>query len=618
MLVCVALFTVSTTAFPQYQGNESNIQNIVRRIQSRTETLRNDLRTVSNRGDYGRTQPALVDRSLDEFKLATDQLGQRLGYRRATTADAQLVLDRAAAVDRYFSNGRLSVAANRDWQDISNDLDQLARAYNLERQSSNAQVGTGPALSNAQLRQLLQRLDTNVTNFARMFRLDLNRTNRSGSRDLRDHLRQLESGVLDARTRVNNRQLTSSDVQGLLDHAAYLDRAISDQQFSSQSRDSWNLARTDFDQLASAYNLSWNGPSNIPSGNVGMGRGLTGTYRLNSSRSDDARTMAEQATRNLPATDRQRVYDSLIRRLEPPDTLAIDQNGNTVSIASSRAPQINFVADGREQVETTPSGRTIRVRASLVGNQLSITRSGERADDFGVTFERGGYNQPLIVTRSIYSDRITQPVVVRTTYDKTSDVAQLNLYESNPNASGNVGSNGSFVIPSGTQVVAVLNTDLSTGVARENDRFSMTVRSPGQFEASTIEGYVTNVDRSGRVSGRSAMTLNFDTIRLRNGSSYRFAGILDSVRTPNGDVVRVDNEGAVRDDESQTNKTITRTTIGTAVGAIIGAIAGGGKGAAIGAVIGAGAGAGSVYVQGRNDLQLPVGTEVTIRVTGRP
>ena len=74
----------------------------------------------------------------------------------------------------------------------------------------------------------------------------------------------------------------------------------------------------------------------------------------------------------------------------------------------------------------------------------------------------------------------------------------------------------------------------------------------------------------------------------------------------------VDTEGTVRD-SSQTKQTETRAAIGTAVGAIIGAIAGGGKGAAIGAIIGAGGGAGSVYVQGRNDLELGRGTELTIR-----
>jgi len=52
------------------------------------------------------------------------------------------------------------------------------------------------------------------------------------------------------------------------------------------------------------------------------------------------------------------------------------------------------------------------------------------------------------------------------------------------------------------------------------------------------------------------------------------------------------------------------------VGAIIGAIAGGGKGAAIGAIVGAGGGAGSVYVQGRDDLELGRGTELVVRATG--
>lgn len=221
------------------------------------------------------------------------------------------------------------------------------------------------------------------------------------------------------------------------------------------------------------------------------------------------------------------------------------------------------------------------------------------------------------MTRTLYNDRVSQPVTVRTYYDRTSDVAQLNIYDTNREDS-NVGGDvaGNFIIPDGTQVVAVLNSDLSTQNVRQGDRFTMTVRSPGQYEGATIEGVVGTVERSGRISGRSQMTLDFDSIRMRDGRTYRFAGILDSVRTPNGDVVRIDNEGAVRD-SNQTTQTVQRTAIGTAVGAIIGAIAGGGKGAAIGAVIGAGAGAGSVYVQGRNDLNLEAGTEVTVRATGR-
>ncbi len=79
--------------------------------------------------------------------------------------------------------------------------------------------------------------------------------------------------------------------------------------------------------------------------------------------------------------------------------------------------------------------------------------------------------------------------------------------------------------------------------------------------------------------------------------------------------MRVDNEGNVERSNSQTRKTEERTAIGTGAGAIIGAIAGGGKGAAIGAILGAGGGAGSVYAQGREKLELPSGTELTIRAS---
>src|SRR5690606_15914447 len=107
---------------------------------------------------------------------------------------------------------------------------------------------------------------------------------------------------------------------------------------------------------------------------------------------------------------------------------------------------------------------------------------------------------------------------------------------------------------------------------------------------------------------------DFETIRLRNGGTYSFAGIVDQVREPDGDTVSVNNEGVIRD-RNQTTQTVTRAGIGAVLGAIIGAIAGGGEGAAIGAGIGAGAGAGSVILQGRDNLELPSGTQFTLTAT---
>lgn len=614
-LVMLVAAGMASVTMAQYGASETTIRDLVRRIQTRTDTLQ---RTVQNASDRSNYRVVDLNRLILDFETATNQFDRRLASRRATAADARSMLDRATQIDNFFLNNRLGSGSQREWQLLRSDLDQLAGYYNI-----NSQWGSGGSsyndynLTDVQMRQLIQRLDVRSATFSRNLRQDLSRlygSDRYSADEARQQLSQFESALVQLRNRVNSRQSTSSDARTLLDRAAFLNTYIADRQLSYQTENNWSTLRLDLDRLASAYNIAWNWQRQ-PGGGSGVRADLTGTFRFNASQGDDARGAVDAATRNLSQAERQRVYDSLLRRLDPPQMLALDRRGNTVTIASSRAPQINFVADGREQVETAPGGGSIRVRANLSGDVLTITRTGERANDFTVTFDPVNRGRQLLVTRTLYSDRLTQPVTVRTYYDRISDVAQLNLYDTNREDSNAGGVNGSFVVPNGTQIVAVLNNDLSTQNIREGERFTMTVRSPGQYDGATIEGSVTNVDRGGRITGRSEMTMDFDTIRLRDGRTYRFAGILETVRTPSGEVVRVDNEGAIRE-RDQTNKTVTRTAIGSAVGAIIGAIAGGGKGAAIGAVIGAGAGAGSVYVQGRNDLDLNAGTEVTIRATG--
>jgi YMGG-like Gly-zipper len=617
----------ATSGLAQFGASNTNARDLVRRIQTRTDSLQRAVQTAADRNNY-RVED--VERMIVDFESELNQLDRRLISRRATSpSDVQPVLDRAAQIDNFFSNNRLGAGSRREWQQIRTDLDQLASLYNVNAPWGGGSVGGGGTgtdnynLSDTQMRQLIDRLNVRSATFSRNLRQDLNRgsyNDRSSADEVRRELTEFETALTQLRNRVNSRRSTSSEARELLEHAGFLNSYIASRQLSSQTENNWNTLRQDLDRLASAFNIAWNW-SNVPTvpggGGYGTGRDLTGTFRLNTSRGDDVRTAVDNATRNLSSAERQRVYDSLLRRLDPPQMLAIDRRGNSVTIASTRAPQINFVADNRENVETTPRGRQVRVRASLSGDTLSITRTGERENDFIVTFDPSNDGRELLVTRTLYTERLNQPVVVRTYYDRTSDVAQLNVYDTNREDTGAVAgaATGDFVVPNGTQIVAVLNNDLSTQNIKEGDRFTMTVRSPGQYDGATIEGSVLNVDRGGRVTGRSQLTMDFDTIRLRDGRSYRFAGILEGVRTAEGEVVKIDNEGAVRESD-QTNKTVTRTAIGTAVGAIIGAIAGGGKGAAIGAVLGAGAGAGSVYVQGRNDLELGAGTEVTVRSTG--
>jgi len=433
--------------------------------------------------------------------------------------------------------------------------------------------------------------------------------------------REFDESVRRLSDRFDARQATSADVQDVLNRAARIDLFLNRHSVDTRSSNQWSLLRADLNQLASTFNVSWprtsrtyprNDNPSPPYDNQQnrFANRLSGTYRVDTSRSDDARSAADRAVRNLAPSERQRVVDAVSRRLEAPAELALDVRGQNVTLASTRAAQISFVADGRERVETNANNRTVRSRATLSGDQLLVSTTGDRGNDFSVTFDSIDNGQRLSVTRRVYVQGLTSPVVVQSVYDKTSDVARFEIY--NPSAYPGPTSNGAFIVPDGTRIVGVLDTDLSTRTAAVGDQFTLRVTDTGEFSGAMIEGHISQIERSGRLTGRSVLTLDFDNIRLRDGRSYNFAGIVDSVRTTSGEVVRVDTEGTVRDD-NQTTKTETRAAIGTAVGAIIGAIAGGGKGAAIGAILGAGGGAGSVYVQGRNDLELNRGTEITIR-----
>ena len=275
---------------------------------------------------------------------------------------------------------------------------------------------------------------------------------------------------------------------------------------------------------------------------------------------------------------------------------------------------MTFEADGRDHREWWSTDRTMNTRATLEGERLVVATTGSRGSDFTVTFDPMANGRGLQMTRTIDDEGLRQPVTVRSAYRRLSDDARWNIEASGSRDPGNItGSTvGNFVVPDGTRFVALLDNALSTTNAREGDVYTMTTRSPSQYEGAVIEGFVSTVTESGRLTGRSGMTLNLRSIRLRSGSSYQFDGVIEDIRTPDGEAVRVDREGAVDSQDSQTQKTVERGAIGAALGAIIGAVAGGGKGAAIGAVIGAGGGAGTVIVEGKDRLDLQRGTELTI------
>jgi len=631
MFVLLALSIVSGLSIQaQQQTNRNNtreVGNMLQRLERSSSRFRNSLNVALVQGSVDQTRPQNdISTFQSGLDLAIEQFRDQFTRRLAVSSDVESILQKASPINSFITQNTLNPRVKNDWTSVRTDLNTLASAYSVSwqwNQLTPMKVNANGSfrLSESELNQLIQRIENGGDTFRvsltdAYFQRPYDQTRSEGS--MNDALRGFKKATNELRIRFDARQLVTDDVRRLLDQATPLDNFMRDNSLTDRAKGDWSTLRADLSVLATAYDVvapRWGNSAISSSGNMSTNR-LTGTFKLDSSRSDKPRDKAQRATQNVRSDERQEVADQILARLESPEMLMLQRRGATMTIASSLAPQSTFEADGRERQEQMSNGRWTKVTATLRGEQLVVSSNGYKENDFNVTFDASENDGSLRVRRQIYSDRLTQPVVVDSVYDRTADVAQWSIDNDSRSVLANArAASGEFIVRDGETLVAVLNNNLTTKLSQQGDLFTMTVRDPSQFEGAVIEGTVGSVDQGGRLTGRSEMSLNFDRIRLRNGQTYKFSGVLGNVRLLNGDTIKVDNEGSAQGG-NQTTQTIQRAGVATAVGVVIGAVVGGGKGAAIGGIIGAAGGASTVFIQGKDNLELPSGTELTIRASG--
>ena len=500
------------------------------------------------------------------------------------------------------------------------------------------------------VRDITRNLNSKIDDFKFSIDNELSRNSisREEETDINNNLRDFETSLDKFEDKFQRRRENADDVRDVLSAAKMVNDFLISKRLAATTERDWASIRTLLERLASNYQVVWNwsdGNQTYPNDNTNSNNypttrsnssnsySLTGTYKLNASRSEDARDIAARAIRDGSVQNNPNAQSDLEDKLQSPEQLTIEVRGSSVTLASSNAPQITFTADGRDRTEKLADGRTLRLRSTLRGQELTIASLGGDTD-YTVIFASIEGGKAMRVTRRVTTDYLRQTVFSESIYEKIDSIAR---FENNPNYNddGNYSSNdsqdnrnnsannypttrtgrtGDFIVPNGTILTGILEKDIATKVSQNNDRFALVVQSPNQYRGAIIEGYISGVNRSGKVSGNSQVTFNFERIRLSNGQTYDFAGFLQSATDENGKAVKIDTEGTAKGD-SQTKETVKRGGIGAGVGAIIGAIAGGGKGAAIGAIIGGSAGAGSVIVQGKDDLQLKAGSSITVQAS---
>lgn len=467
-------------------------------------------------------------------------------------------------------------------------------------------------VNDRKVQNLLSQIENSTDRFRTFVDRDMDNSAQNGTRyeeGVMDYINAFENATDKLSNNFKDRRSTQADLEEVFGRASVINGFVSRNNLSNQTVTQWNQVRTQLNKLGQYYRTSWDWRNprypSVPAYT------LTGTYRLNSARSDDVQLVVERILGGLRINNnnRETYRQSLLNRLTAPEIYAIEQRDPQFTIGSSLWPQVTFNADGRTFTEKGYNGRDFKVTAThSVGSGLTLNYVGDRDNDYYVNFARQTDGM-LRVVRRIYLPERNETITVSSVYDRSSETAQW-TYNTQDYPAWQTGSYA-YVIPNGTQLKAVLNTPISTRSSQNGDRFELQVISPSQYRNAVISGRISNMERSGFVSGQANMNFIFENVRMQNGQSFAFSGIVDQLRLPNGNQIDVDNEGAIKE-RDQMRSTITRAGIGAAIGAVIGAVSAGPKGAGIGALIGAGAGVGSILIQGKDDVELVQGTEFII------
>ena len=177
-----------------------------------------------------------------------------------------------------------------------------------------------------------------------------------------------------------------------------------------------------------------------------------------------------------------------------------------------------------------------------------------------------------------------------------------------------------FVVDQGTRILLRLTHSVNTKRTAPGDRVYLETAVPIFVDGrllipggSYVTGTVTESKQAGRVKGKAALNLRFDTLTLPNGVTRDFRSRAASADT-HGNLDR--SEGRI---EAEGNKSGDAKTVGqtTAAGAGIGTVAGAatghyGLGAGIGAAAGAVAGLAGVLRSRGPEVVLPPGTTMEL------
>ena len=318
--------------------------------------------------------------------------------------------------------------------------------------------------------------------------------------------------------------------------------------------------------------------------------------------------------------------------MAPTTNLKVDQSTSTITISTSSGD-----ASTPKMLLYPLDGRTEKRKSGDIS--YSTQTKWEGAAMLSNTIVAGGGKNHTIMERWKLSSNGATLTIRRTLVDSRGETEALLVYE-NPSAHPAVTrqqappaesptrptlavatrpstrADDDFVVAAGTRMLLHLRNAVDTKHSTAGDRVYLQTSYPVFVnqqlvipQGSYVMGTIVESERAGKVKGRAALNIRFDSITLPNGVTRDFRS-----RVGSADSAQTDEEGRIKGESGKGNDARTVATT-TAAGAGIGTLAGAAKGAplkglGIGSAAGAAAGLIGVLMTRGPDVILRPGTSV--------
>lgn len=239
------------------------------------------------------------------------------------------------------------------------------------------------------------------------------------------------------------------------------------------------------------------------------------------------------------------------------------------------------------------SDPALQIEAVPVGAEVAVVR------------EDGGVVQGTLAERSTEAVKVDGELGVRTVPRK--EIAEVQIIDRAAPVPVALPARAKFLeyeLPVGTTLSVRLDTAVNSKSSRVEDRVEATLTEALMQGTSTVvpagsllKGEVTAVEAAGKVKGRASLALRFRTLTVTGHDSPYDVVLGMSQLAP-----------------ATKSEDYAKIGIPTAVGGIIGGILGGKKGALTGIVIGGGAGTAVVLTTAGDEIDLPSGTILIMKL----